>query len=173
MLPEGITLRQAARSDDGFLRNLYASTRSEEMALLDWSDAEKYEFLTMQFDAQTAYWAERYPHTDRLIVTDRGQPVGRLYLDRRDDEIRVVDIALLSEYRGRGVGRALMQQVISEAHGCGKAVRIHVERNNPALRLYQRLGFVAISEHGIYLLMELVPPNRAEGSEPRRESPPQ
>ncbi len=83
-----------------------------------------------------------------------GEPIGRLYLDRRPGELRIIDIALLSEQRGAGIGGALMQTVLDEAALLGKPVRIHVEKNNPAMHLYDRIGFRQVEDQGVYWLME-------------------
>ncbi len=92
------------------------------------------------------------------IVRYRGRRVGRLYVDRRADEIRIIDIALLPERRGDGIGGAMMQALLDEAAAAGKPVRIHVEKFNRALGLYRRLGFSQIEDQGVYLLMEWSPP---------------
>jgi ribosomal protein S18 acetylase RimI-like enzyme len=88
-----------------------------------------------------------------VILCD-DQPAGRLYVDRREKEIRIVDIALLPEFRGRGIGTSILQNLIAEAGTAGQTLTIHVEQHNPAMRLYQRLGFRMIGEVGIYHLME-------------------
>jgi ribosomal protein S18 acetylase RimI-like enzyme len=88
------------------------------------------------------------------VILVGGQPAGRLYLHRRDDEIRIMDIALLPEYCDRGIGTTLLHGLLSEAAAAGKPLRIHVERFNPALRLYERLGFRQIDDRGVYLFME-------------------
>ncbi len=93
----------------------------------------------------------------RWIVEKDGEPIGRLYIDRREDEHRLIDIALLPEWRGKGVGSELMRGVLDEAREAGKLVRIHVEQNNPAMRLYKRLGFEEIEDQGVYRLMEWRP----------------
>ena len=152
-----ITLRPVCDDDRELLYQVYASTRDAEMAIVPWSDDEKESFLRMQFKAQTTYWNEHYPETERSIIERDGHAIGRLYLDRRDDEIRIVDIALLSESRGAGIGRKLLEDVLSEASAAGKAARIHVEKNNPALRLYHRLGFKITGDTGVYYLMEWLP----------------
>jgi predicted GNAT family acetyltransferase len=87
-----------------------------------------------------------------VIVVD-GQPVGRLYVARWAEEIRVVDIAVLPEYRNRGIGSALLRDLMAEAAAAGKPLSIHVERFNPAVRLYARLGFAPAGDAGVYLLM--------------------
>jgi ribosomal protein S18 acetylase RimI-like enzyme len=151
---ERITLRPQGDGDTGFLRRLYAGTRADELSRLPWTEEEKQSFLTMQFEAQTRHYSSYYADAELLVIEDAAGPIGRLYLQRRDDEIRVVDIALLPEHRGRGIGSALMQRVLEEARRTGIACRIHVEAANPALHLYRRLGFRQVDESGVYLLME-------------------
>jgi ribosomal protein S18 acetylase RimI-like enzyme len=83
-----------------------------------------------------------------------GRPIGRLYVDRREDEIRIIDIALFPEHRGKGIGSRIMETLLDEGKDSGKPVTIHVEKNNPALRLYRRLGFTKVEDQGVYDLME-------------------
>jgi ribosomal protein S18 acetylase RimI-like enzyme len=108
----------------------------------------------MQFDAQHRHYRQHYPGADFLVILRDAQPIGRLYLARLPDEFRVIDIALLPQHRRAGIGTALLRNILNEAAATGKPVRLHVERFNPALRLYQRLGFTMVEEGQIYLLME-------------------
>ncbi|MGR8935951.1 MAG: GNAT family N-acetyltransferase [Gammaproteobacteria bacterium] len=149
-----IGFRSIAESDRSFIKAVYASTRAEELALVDWDDEQKRQFLDMQFSAQHCYYQENYTDTDFLILLLDNRPVGRLYVARWSDEIRIVDIALLPEYRNRGIGTRILQDLLAEAAAAQKPVRIHVECFNPALNLYRRLGFKRIGEHGVYYLME-------------------
>jgi ribosomal protein S18 acetylase RimI-like enzyme len=119
-----------------------------------WDDAAKEAFLRMQFSAQDSYYREQMPDASYQVVLVDGEPVGRLYVDRREDELRIVDVALLPEHRGRGLGTTLLRELLAEADATGKRVTIHVERFNPALRLYDRLGFVQVMDEGVYLLLE-------------------
>lgn len=162
--PPTVAFRPVEDVDRPFLARLYASTRQEELAPVPWSAAEKEAFLAMQFDAQDRFYAEHFGDGDFRVVLVDGEPAGRLYLDPRPDEIRVVDIALLPAFRRRGIGRGLMRQVMSTAAASGRCVRIHVERNNPALRLYRRLGFREVDDQGVYLLMEWSPNATKEGA---------
>ena len=150
----GITFRPICPEDEAFLYQVYASTRLDELAPLNWSQAELDAFLEMQFTAQHTYYQEHFTDAAFDIILLNNQPVGRLYLDRREDEIRIIDIALLPEHRNQGIGSVLMQDILAEAAGAGKPVRIHVERDNPALRLYKRLGFHPVGDTGVYFLME-------------------
>ena len=146
---------------------MYASTREPELAtVVDWDAAQKAAFVQMQFDAQHAYYQEHYEGAAFDVILVGGQPAGRLYLHRRDDEIRIMDIALLPEYCNRGIGTTLLRGLQSEA-AAGKPLRIHVERFNPALRLYERLGFWQIDDRGVYLFMEWRDDNSQRSNDPR------
>lgn len=149
-----VSLRPVTPSDEGFLLQVYASTRREEMAQTGWSEGQIDAFLEMQYKAQRQHYREHYADASFDVILVEGRAAGRLYLQRRKDEHRIVDIALLPEFRGQGIGRNMLADIIATAAKEGKVVRIHVERNNPALRLYQRLGFVPIGDSGVYFLME-------------------
>lgn len=151
----GLILRPETEEDLEFLYHLYASTRADEMALLDWTEEEKEAFLRMQFSAQRGYYREHYRETRFDVIEREGEAIGRLAVARWPDDIRVVDIVLMPEHRGQGVGGGLMRALLDEAAAAGKSVSIHVEVYNPALRLYERLGFQAKGEdNGVYRLME-------------------
>lgn len=149
-----ITLRPIRTDDGPFLCALYASTREQELATLPWDAAQKAAFVRMQFDAQHAQYQEHYAGASFDVILVEGQQAGRLYVAREDNEIRIVDIALLPDYCNRGIGTTLLRGLQSEAAAVDKPLRIHVERFNPALRLYQRLGFHQISDRGVYLFLE-------------------
>src|ERR1043166_4664454 len=131
-----------------FLARLYASTRMQELAVTDWSDEQKAAFLQSQFDAQHAHYQKHYAGADFLLIEQAATSIGRLYLARWKTEHRIVDIAFLPEHRGRGLGTALLRDLLDEAAAAGKAVTIHVEKFNPAQTLYRRLGFIAAGEYG-------------------------
>ena len=149
-----LTLRPITPSDLPFLQQVYASTRTEEMAILDWDASQKDEFLAMQFHAQHTFDQDQFTSADFNIILHDDKPVGRLYIDRREHEIRIIDIALLAEYRNQGIGSVFMHCIIDEARGASLPVRIHVEKTNPAMQWYQRLGFTKIDDAGVYDLME-------------------
>jgi ribosomal protein S18 acetylase RimI-like enzyme len=152
-----VELRPIRPEDRDLLCRIYGSTRTEELAPVPWTDEQKNAFVRQQFDAQTTYWDEQYPDAERSIVEVDGAPAGRLYVQRWPKEVRLVDIALLPGFRGRGVGTELIQRLVSEAARAGKSVTIHVEIFNPARALYERLGFAAKGEQGMYVLMERSP----------------
>ncbi len=152
-----ISLRLITPEDDAFLAAVYASSRAEELALTGWSEEQKAEFCRRQFDAQSAYYAANYPGASFQVIEQDGVPVGRLYVARWEKEIRIVDITLLPEFRGSGIGTQLVLDLQKEARAADKSLTIHVERFNRALELYQRLGFRQIEDKGVYLLMECRP----------------
>ena len=156
-MDQPITLRPITTNDEPFLCRLYASTRQEELAVVPWSTAEKEAFLTMQFNAQHTYYQEQFKKAEFLIIEQNSEPIGRLYIDRRKDEIRLIDIALLPRHRRQGIGSMLLKDVLAEGAAKNLPVRIHVEHNNPALNLYVQLGFKHIEDQGVYFLMEWMP----------------
>jgi GNAT superfamily N-acetyltransferase len=156
-----ISLRPVDPVDEEFLYRVYGSTRELELAQLDWSRAQKDAFVRMQFDAQRRYYAEHYAGASFDVIVLDGQPVGRLYVARWPEEIRIVDIALLPEHCGQGIGTTLLNDVLAEGAATGKPVTIHVERFNPALRLYRRMGFTAAEDRGVYLLLRWEPATSA------------
>jgi ribosomal protein S18 acetylase RimI-like enzyme len=156
MVPE-ITLRSITSDDTEFLYYAYASTREEELAVPGWSEAQKEQFLRFQFRAQHDHYQKHFPNAKYDVILAGKTPIGRLYVDRRVDEIRIIDIALLTEHRGAGVGGKLVRQLLDESTATGRPVRIHVKRNNPAKRLYHRLGFREIGGTGVYDFMEWIP----------------
>src|SRR5215831_5559074 len=146
------------RPDDAaFLYEVYASTRTEELAVVDWNETQKAAFLHMQCAAQHQFYQERSTQTDLRIMLHDAVPVGRLSVARWQDEIRIVDIAVLPPSRNAGIGTAILRDLLAEAAAAHQPVRIHVEKFNPALRLYARLGFAPIEDKGVYLFMEWAP----------------
>lgn len=158
-----LSLRPISPEDMEFLLRLYRSTREEELAMVvDWTEEQKDWFVRMQFDAQHAWYQEHYVGASFDVILADGLPAGRLYVHRREREIRLVDITLSPELRNRGFGSALLHSLMAEAETAGKPLTIHVEKYNPAMRLYQRLGFTAIGETGPYDLMEWRPAGMAD-----------
>ena len=151
--PEAISLRPATSDDEAFLYRLYANTREEEMSAWGWETAQRDTFLNLQFRAQQSHYG-KYPNIDHQIITVNDDPIGRFLISELEDEFRLVDIAILSERRNRGIGAWLICALLERAAGAGKAVRLHVEKNNRAQRLYQRLGFRLADDVGAHYLME-------------------
>jgi ribosomal protein S18 acetylase RimI-like enzyme len=163
MPPNGITLRPQLDSDLDFAAQLYAETREEELRPVEWPVEVKRAFLRSQFDAQWAHYSQHYHDAEFLIVERHGSRIGRLYVWRGQEDVRIVDIAICAEARGVGIGSALLREVMEDAARSGKSASIHVERDNRALGLYRRLGFEHIDDHGVYYLMKWSPTLPATG----------
>jgi ribosomal protein S18 acetylase RimI-like enzyme len=149
----GLTFRPISDADLPFLARVYAATRAEELAATSMTDAEKAAFLDQQFRGQHAHYQKYYPKADWLVTMRGGEDTGRLYIERWPSQHRIIDIAFLPEHRGKGAGEALLRDLMDEAAAAGKDVSIHVEKYNPAMRLYRRLGFQVEEDKGVYDLM--------------------
>lgn len=156
-----IVLREEADADTAFLRALYAATRREELAHVPWPDEAKLAFLAEQFQLQRDHYRKNYIGAEQLVVEADGERIGRIYLYPSEREIRLMDIALVDARRGRGTGGALIRAVMDIAREDARELTLHVEPNNPALRLYERLGFRLIEERGVYLFLGWMPPAAA------------
>lgn len=149
-----ISLRSATSEDDAFLLQVYSSTRAEEMALTDWNKSQREAFLRMQCDAQRSHYQQHYPEAEYQVILLDEQPSGRLYVARKQSEIRILDLTLLPEFRNRGAGTSILNDLMAEASESGKPLTVYVESFNRSLRLFERRGFSKIGEHGANYLME-------------------
>ena len=150
-------LRPATGDDRPFLLALYAGTREPELVAAGWDDAVRDAFVEQQFGAREAQLRARYPGATLEVVEVDGQPAGRLHVDRGRDDIRLVDIALAPRFRRAGVGTQLLNELAAEADASGRTLSLHVEPASPARALYERLGFRAVAERGVHLLMRRAP----------------
>ena len=151
----GFSLRSLHERDLPWLRNLYASTRAEEMAPVPWPEIAKRSFLDQQFALQHQHYMNHFADADYLAIEQAGHgPVGRYYLQRVAPEHLVVDICLFPTMRGKGVGQLLIAESQTQAAALTRGMSLHVSRANPgAKRLYERLGFAVAGEEGSHLRM--------------------
>jgi ribosomal protein S18 acetylase RimI-like enzyme len=152
-----ISLRPFRPDDQEFLYQLYASTRLHEIAGFGWPAAQQEMFLRMQFKAQYRSYEAAYEHAEHQIVEQDGKPVGRIMVLWQKDFALLVDIALLAEHRGRAIGGELLRDLIQQCARKRVPLRLQALKNNPALRLYQRLGFATTGEDQMYIQMERQP----------------
>lgn len=152
-----ITRRAETDEDEGFLRALYASTRAYEMDVTGWTAAQQGGFLRSQFDLQRHHYRAHYPGATFDIILLDTVPVGRIYVHRAHGEIRVMDVALMPDARGRGIGTRLVEWLLAAAVERNAAVTLNVEPHNRARRLYERFGFRVVEEDSANLLMEWRP----------------
>jgi ribosomal protein S18 acetylase RimI-like enzyme len=153
----GLACRPMTDEDLPFLFGLYASTRAQEVAASGWPAHVQLQFLQQQFAAQHHHYTTYYPQAEWLVVEHRGRAVGRLYVEEWPTQFRIIDIAMVPEAQGKGFGTALIDDIFSRARAAGKKVSIHVEKNNPAMQLYHRLGFAKAEDKGVYDLLEWSP----------------
>jgi ribosomal protein S18 acetylase RimI-like enzyme len=153
-----VGLRPATLEDEPFLRQLFATTRADELALMPWDDNQKETFITMQFNAQRQQYAMTYPHADHSVILFNEARVGRMIVARNESAISLVDIALLPNYRNAGIGTGLIQDLLKGAAMVGKPVRLSVFASSAAIPLYERLGFSRVGVGTAYLEMIWVPP---------------
>lgn len=156
-----VELRPADSRDEAFLFEVYAASRREPLAPLGWDRTTVDAFLRTQYEAEQRDWSNHHAGAECHVILRDGMPVGRLYLARGEHEMRVMDITLLPEWRGQGIGTALLGELLDEASRTRRTVRAHVERGSPAVRLYRRLGFLHAATRGNTFLVEWTP--RASG----------
>ncbi|EEF62893.1 GNAT family N-acetyltransferase [Pedosphaera parvula] len=152
-----ISLRREVPEDEAFLFKLYCSTRAEEIAAWGWPPVQQNAFLKMQFNGQRHSYRSQFPEAEHHVILLQTDPIGRLLVSKNHVEFTLVDIALLPEQRNRGIGSALLRNLLAEATSSNRKVRLHVLKSNPAQNLYSRLGFSRVSEDGLYSQMEWIP----------------
>jgi ribosomal protein S18 acetylase RimI-like enzyme len=153
-----LALRAETGEDEAFLFALYANTREEELSATGWPPQMREAFLIQQFKAMRQGYATLFPKAQFSIILAGGQAVGRQVVDRGEQEILLVDIALLAGCRSQRIGTVLVGRLLEEAAAAGKPVNLSVLQNNRAARLYQRLGFQFIEQSGMHQRMRWVRP---------------
>ena len=153
-----VTVRAETVADLDFSASVYALTRADEMASVDWSEAMKQSFCRQQFDAQRTHYVNHYPRAQFLIIQRDDEPVGRVYFEQTAHELRLMEITLVQAARNVGIGGAVGRALKWRAHNAGVPMGLHVEPYNPARRLYERQGFREVETRGLYLYMVSAPP---------------
>lgn len=157
MNPEEVTLRPVQPSDETFLLQVYGCTRAAEMAMLPWSLEQKAAFVRMQFQAQREHYRTQHPQAEHSIIQHQGRDVGRLYVAREPERIHILDLTVLPERRGAGIGTLLLRRLQEEGARSRRPLSIHVEGFNPSQRLFARLGFQKHKEEGVHWLLQWTP----------------
>lgn len=164
-LPKGGTLsvRPVTPDDDDFLLSVYFSTRADELAQAEWQAGQKEAFVKWQFEMQRREYDGRFPDAEYYLILIDDKPAGRIWIGQDDEQIRLLDIALLPEFQNRGAGTYLLRQLIAAAGKSNKYLRHMVfVLNNEAHRFYERLGFMIIEDLGAYKHMEWKPERSGE-----------
>jgi ribosomal protein S18 acetylase RimI-like enzyme len=162
-----ITIRPATAQDSAFFLQVYAGTRLEEMAVAGWSAEQQAAFLQMQYRAQQQHYQTAYPDATYHVIEHNEQAIGRLILQCTEQELLLMDIALLPPFRNQGIGTHLLRTLQAASEQTGRPIRLSVKSVNPALRLYHRIGFLPVANNGIYIEMIWHPqhPNDASSSQ--------
>ena len=156
-MEQRIKLRDIKEQDELLLFGFYVSTRTDVHAA-NFSDAEKEEFLRMQFKAQSTHYQSHFPDASFQIILLDEEPVGRFYVDRAPELIKVLDIIVSPEHRTQGIARFLMERVLAEAADSSRCVQLHVDADNPVVEAwYRRLGFVELERTAMHIHMEWSP----------------
>jgi ribosomal protein S18 acetylase RimI-like enzyme len=150
-------LRVETEQDLAFAAEVYIDYRTPELAVVDWPAEQKRAFLSSQFQAQNQHYRQHYVGAEFLLVQWQGRDIGRLYLFQSASECRVMDICLLTPYRQQGIGSQLLHTLLAQIDAMSLKTSLHVEVNNPAQHLYQRLGFEALDTVGVYSFMQRLP----------------
>jgi GNAT superfamily N-acetyltransferase len=153
---DSISTRPVTPADANLLLEIYKSSRGDDLRELGWTEERISEFLGMQFEAQQHFSENEHNASDEIVLW-QGQPAGRLIVERRADEIRCVDLALLPKHRNGGIGSFLLRKLQDEAKQAKKPLRLQVIRFNRAVNLFERSGFERTSETGTHFQMEWRP----------------
>ena len=148
-----LSLRPATDGDQEFLVGVFTSTRVDELQALAWNPIQAEMFVNIQYNAQQQSYRLNYPAAENNIILQAGQPIGRILIDRSEDAIHLVDIAVLPDYRNHGVGAELIGGLLAEGATTGREVVLSVFHTNPAIHLYERLGFARVDEESSYWKM--------------------
>ena len=151
---QNLLLRPAELTDETFLETVYAETRRGELVVLNWSREQENDFFKMQFRLQNQSYKMQFPNADYSVVELNKIPIGCLIVERAG-KIRLVNIALLPEFRSRGIGELLLKQLQAEAQTADKPLTLNVlKTNDRAVNLYKRCGFAVTGSDEFYLAMQ-------------------
>ncbi len=157
LIPTSVSFKAISNDDMAFLSELYRSTRWQEVLQAPWNDQQRIEFLDQQFTAQHTHYNSHYPKAEKLLILKETKPIGRIYIDRDESSICLIDVALLTQHRGSGLGTKLLKELLIEAQATKKKIVIHVENFNPAYQWYLKHGFQQVEDKGVYQYMEWYP----------------
>lgn len=146
-------MQEISDADFSFLKVVYRSTRENELTLMNWTEIQKNNFIEFQFKAQQSYYINQFPDLKLYLIKNNTTKMGRLYIWRNSNEIRIVEITLLPKFQNQGIGSSILKKLIEESDRQKKIITIHVIRENPAIHLYKRFGFINEKEEGIYYFM--------------------
>lgn len=142
--PLDLRLRPAQARDEAFLKAVHDAGRAWEFAPLKGQidDHLLDRVFQQQYASQHDVYFNTYTLAKYAVIEWCGHPIGRLYADFRDAEIRLLDINILPAYRGKRIGEMVVRGLCRHAATLRMPLTLHVHPLNAARRFYQRLGFV-------------------------------
>lgn len=149
----GVSLRPQTEADLPFVEELVIAVREDEPGFRHLLPDERVRLLKEQHQLQWSHYRKVFPAAHFLLILADGQPVGRFYLDHAADHLRVIELSILPDYQGHGIGRRLMETIQAEAARRRHPVRLSVVNGNPVERFYATLGFVRDGLNGSHLRM--------------------
>ncbi len=144
-----VTRRQVCPADDALLLRLYAASRESELSQVQWPAEQKHAFVAMQFEAQRRHYQLTYPNGSHQVICADDAPVGRIWSCELSDELRIMDITVLPDFRGRGIGSSVLREIVAESERLEKPLRIWIETWNPSQIIFQHFGFVPVGNDGV------------------------
>lgn len=145
------------KEDVDFLFEVYASSRAEEMSLWGWTDEQQLQFLRMQHDAQQRSYRQHYPALQYSIILTDEEKAGRVAIVQLEEELVLVDIILLPQFQNMGVGSWILRELQRDAVDKKMPIRLNVRTDSRAQQLYERFGFQAVADSGVYVMMKWLP----------------
>lgn len=152
-----IVIKPINKNDFKFLKDVYRSTREHELIMYEWTEEQKNQFVEFQFNAQHSHYQNTYNKAELNLILVNKTKAGRLYFLESVEEIRLIDISLLPKFRGKGVGTKILKDFIEKSNKKDKVLNLHVLQNNPALKLYKRMGFKITKTNSPHYFMERLP----------------
>jgi RimJ/RimL family protein N-acetyltransferase len=154
-----IILRPEREEDAAFLAGLFRTSAGRDLSLLPIDEAMKDQLISMQFASQTTTYRAQFPAARFDIIEQDGEPIGRIVIDAGTEVGRIVDVALMLERRGQGLGTAIIGAVTQRL---ARRVRCQVLAGNRAsLSMFHRAGFRQVGDVPPFLHLEWQPPPRA------------
>lgn len=139
--------RTPTAADEAFLFELYLAARPD-LGALPVPRGVIEGIARHQHALQAADYAARFPHAETWLFEHDGAPAARLVLDRGAQRLRVVDLAVATHARRRGIARMLLTALQEECAGkCAVVLRVLVG-NDAARALYERQGFTLLRDDG-------------------------
>lgn len=144
-MSDDIELRPASAADFPMAIDLYLTTMQPyTAALMTWDEARQRDSFASQWTLETTQ-----------IIVYRGRDVGWLDIQTSDAEFVLRQFFISPEHQGKGIGSQVLRRLLERSSETNAPASLTVLKNNPARRLYERLGFEVVDEVGVKFRMRL------------------